>query len=142
MQERRKEQRSRVFWEGKVSFNRRQSVLDCVIRNMTETGAKLAVTESAFVPREFELVVPKRQAAYRARIIWRQSDQVGIQFETEKANPSPDLVRRPRRDLPPQDACYRASVALTPMGLIRQLKKLRQQSASSRRRLLLQGASG
>jgi len=138
MQERRKQQRSRVFWEGKVSFNRRQSVLDCVVRNMSDTGAKLAVTESAFVPREFELVVPKRDAAYQARIIWRQSDEVGIEFETAKAKPSPDLVRRRRRDLPPQDACSRTSVALSPMGLIRQLKKLRQQSASSRRDLLLQ----
>jgi len=138
MQERRKQQRSRVFWEGKVSFNRRQSVLDCVVRNMSDTGAKLAVTESAFVPREFELVVPKREAAYRAKIIWRQSDEVGIEFETGKANPSPDLVRRRRREPPPEDACYRTSGTPTPMGLIRQLKKLRQQSASSRRRLLPQ----
>jgi PilZ domain len=138
MQERRKRQRSRVFWEGKVSFNRRQSVLDCVVRNMSDAGAKLAVTGSAFVPREFELVIPKRQAAYQARIIWRQSDEVGIQFEMAKANPRPDLARRRRRDLPPEDACYRTSIALTPMGLIRQLKKLRQQSASCRRRLLLQ----
>jgi hypothetical protein len=138
MQERRKQQRSRVFWAAKVSFNRRQSLLDCVVRDMSETGAKLAVTESAFVPREFELVIPKRAAAYQARIIWRQSDEVGIQFETGKVDPSPDLVRRRRRDLPPEDAFYRKSLEPTPMGSIRRLKKLRQESASRRRRLLLQ----
>src|SRR5262249_31953041 len=108
MQERRDRHRSRVLWAGKVSFNRRQSVLDCVVRNMSDTGAKLAVTASAFVPREFELMVPKRQAAYRARIIWRQSDEVGIAFETPKASAGPDLVRqRWPRNLQPQDTCYR-----------------------------------
>jgi PilZ domain-containing protein len=140
MLERRKQQRWPAFWAGRISFTRSNSVTECLVRNTSEAGAKLVMRGAVFVPREFDLNIPKHGADYRAKVIWRRSEQLGVAFERiEAVDPAVRAAEARRlRQLQREAAALGIREPMTPMALLRQLKKLRQQNASLRRRLLLQ----
>jgi PilZ domain len=82
MQEARQSERAKTHLGAKIVFNNRASVIDCVIRNFSAFGAKLGLTDSLPVPREFELRIPQKAQSYRARSVWRNSEGMGVEFQT------------------------------------------------------------
>ncbi len=85
MIERRKAQRLRSLLGGRVSFNQSHSTLDCVVRNLSEDGALLQVSDAVALPASFDLEVAKHQRSYIARIRWRDGERVGVAFESQPA---------------------------------------------------------
>jgi hypothetical protein len=71
--------RSRSFLTGKIVFNHGACSLECVIRNMSETGAKLQMSDAVTVPAEFDLVLAHNDQR-RATIRWRSGDEIGVEF--------------------------------------------------------------
>jgi PilZ domain len=140
MLERRKQQRWPAYWAGQISFKRSGSVADCLIRNTSGEGAKLVLSGTIFVPREFDLTIPKHRADYRAKVIWRRSEEVGVAVERIGAADVPMSAGKAVRPRITHQGIDSPAIreAFTPMALLRQLKKLRQQNASLRRRLLMQ----
>jgi hypothetical protein len=57
--ERRAIARRKSFMQGRVFFNRRQSSMDCLIRNFTKVGAHLHFSGTAALPDAFEIHVPE-----------------------------------------------------------------------------------
>jgi hypothetical protein len=55
MAERRTGYRQRVLKTGKIIFNGSASVIDCAVRNVSESGACLMVVNAVVVPAEFTL---------------------------------------------------------------------------------------
>jgi PilZ domain len=140
MLDRRKQQRWPAYWAGQISFQSSQSVCECLIRNTSGGGAKLMLRGAVFVPREFELHIPKDRADYQAKVVWRRSEELGVTLvridnghgQTSAAEGARlRILQREIRALQPHEP-------LPPMALLRMLKTLRQQSASLRRRLLRQ----
>jgi hypothetical protein len=139
MLERRKQQRWPAYWAGRISFKRSRSVAECLIRNTSGVGAKVVLSGEIFVPREFVLNIPKHRADYRAKVIWRRSQEIGIAFERiDMADRRPPLGGRRRRISKQESPAPATREILTPMALLRELKKLRQQYAALRRQLLMQ----
>ena len=64
-----------------IVYNNGQCTLDCVIRNISETGAKLSVPASVALPDRFDLTVPQRSATYRAHIAWQRRGEIGVLFD-------------------------------------------------------------
>jgi hypothetical protein len=79
MAERRTSERRRALRAGKIVWNNRGSVLDCTVRNVSETGAMLEVLSALEVPREFELRWGNN--AQRCIVVWRKLDRVSVKFE-------------------------------------------------------------
>jgi hypothetical protein len=140
MQERRKQDRQPAYWAGKIAFNRRQSLLDCLVRNTSESGAKLVLEATTFVPRDFDLMILKHGAEYRAKVVWRRAEEVGVRLERVQVAIASDRVLpvRQRVEFRRDRVVLDVGAELTPMALIRRLKRLRQQNAALRRRLLAQ----
>ena len=140
MVERRTNERRPAYWAGQLRFNQRKSVLDCLVRNASGSGVKLVLTGATFVPRDFELLIPKNHAEYRAKVVWRQSDEIGVRLESTRPGSATGrtTIRRQGKFPSQQQMSFRAVGESTPMALIRWLKKLRQQHAAQRRRLLAQ----
>ena len=135
--ERRNQDRTPAYWAGRINYNRDLSSLECVVRNASATGAKLILPGAMmFAPREFHLHVPKQRAEYRAKVVWRQREELGVRFEHSETTYGKRQNRQPKRTQ--HEAYLRVAEQLTPMALIRRLKKLRQQSALLQRRLLAQ----
>ena len=81
-------------------FNHRQSSMDCILRNLGERGARLTFAHAASLPDEFDLQVPRMERSFRARIVWRRRDELGVSFRDANSdgNVIPlDLAVRMRR---------------------------------------------
>jgi hypothetical protein len=98
MIERRQSTRRRVIYGGVVGYNRRQTTVECVIRDFSDTGAHIEFTDPAVLPDIVDLLVAKKNRAFTARVAWRQSNRVGLAFRAvDKEAPMPlDWVRRLR----------------------------------------------
>ena len=55
------------------------SSLDCTVRNISETGAKLVFATPTVTPDEFELEIADH-GRFWARAAWRNGMAVGVQF--------------------------------------------------------------
>lgn len=92
--ERRRSSRQRTLLGGIVTFNGRRSTLDCAIRNLSDEGALMVLSDAVALPQAFEIEIPTRQRQYAARAIWRRGERVGVAF-TEPAEAVPlDVMRR------------------------------------------------
>lgn len=83
--ERRKKPRLRSLLGGRVSFNQKSSTLDCVVRNVSEDGALLLISDSIALPNAFDLDIARHQRSYVARIRWRDGEKVGVAFDAPSA---------------------------------------------------------
>jgi len=86
MIERRALPRQKTFIKGRLYFNNRLNSTDCIIRDVTEKGARLEVPESVAIPDAFELYVPNRHEQFQARIEWRRGGTVGVTLSAESAS--------------------------------------------------------
>jgi hypothetical protein len=78
MSERRATQRRRTLKAGKIFINGGRSVIDCTVRNVSDTGALISVLASA-VPAEFDLLLDGR--THRCIVVRRKPDRLGIKFQ-------------------------------------------------------------
>lgn len=54
---------------------------DCVIRNLSDSGAKLELKGSvASVPNTFDLIAPGHRP-HPCRVVWRTLKELGVQFQ-------------------------------------------------------------
>jgi hypothetical protein len=102
--ERRTLLRKRSFLQGRLYFNNRRSSLDCLVRDISDQGAKLKVSDSIAIPEFVELHIPNKDETYRAKVQWRTGFEIGVTFENEQEAPSivpgaapADLPERVRR---------------------------------------------
>ena len=55
--------------------------IDCIVRNISETGAALEVATPLFIPDRFTLFVPSDQFKRGCHIVWRKEKRIGIAFD-------------------------------------------------------------
>jgi hypothetical protein len=87
--ERRRAARQKSLLSGRIHFNNRRSTLDCLIRDISPTGARLIFSEAVNVPDVIELYIPQKEQTLRARVHWRHGDEVGIAFAAAADAQSP-----------------------------------------------------
>lgn len=80
MQERRKVHRGRTYLGSQIAFNNRCSTIDCLVRNLSQDGAKIVFSSPATIPSEFDLTIRQKGHSRRARIVWRQEMEAGVVF--------------------------------------------------------------
>ena len=81
MENRREEARARTLKGAKAVFNDGNSVVDCVIRDLSEGGARLKVETAIGFPDHFTLVMESQRARRNCRVIWRSANEIGVTFE-------------------------------------------------------------
>lgn len=81
MEEKRKIPRRRVLKEGKIVYADGLRVLDCTIRDMSTSGARLLISSTVGLPDTFQLYEKSSGLLYPARIAWRQTNSLGVEFQ-------------------------------------------------------------
>lgn len=81
MDEQRRNQRQRVLKSGRIAYGGGSIVIDCTIRNLSSTGARLQVPTSVAIPDHFEFAEAATGKARQATVMWRKGDLIGIRFE-------------------------------------------------------------
>ena len=82
-EEHRVARRQRVLKQGKILLPNGLTAIDCGIRDLSETGAKLVCGDANKIPDTFRLVLTTERQMRDVRVVWRRPDQVGIQFTSE-----------------------------------------------------------
>ena len=111
MAERRKSVRSRTYLGGVIAFNKRRSTMNCYVRNISAAGARVALTNAAVIPDQFDLAIAQKERSYRARMVWRGAHEAGVAFLSEYTQDVPvplDWVRRLRDCEPRKPSCVGA----------------------------------
>jgi hypothetical protein len=71
--------RNRVLRAGAIEFN--GGVIDCVVRNLSSTGAMLDVASPVGIPEHFTLVLPADGHCTPCHVVWRKAKRIGVTFE-------------------------------------------------------------
>lgn len=75
--------RVRSFLRARILFNNNNSTIDCIVKNISPNGAKIELSNTTTVPGEFTLDIPAKSQTVRARIMWRDTEAIGVQFIDE-----------------------------------------------------------
>jgi hypothetical protein len=78
MAESRRAPRYRVAKTGTIRF--RGVAIDCLVRNLSTTGAALEVSGQASIPQRFILAVPGDGLHLACRVAWRKEYRIGVAF--------------------------------------------------------------
>jgi hypothetical protein len=70
--------RKRVLKSGTIEFN--GGAIDCIVRNISETGAALDVASPIGIPESFTLVIPSDGQQKSCRVVWRKEARIGVRF--------------------------------------------------------------
>ena len=88
MVERRNSRRSKSFLRGFVYVSRKRGALACLIRDLSDKGARIIFSDTVTLPDVVELYIPQRDRTFRARVQWRRNDEIGLAFTAvERAEP-------------------------------------------------------
>lgn len=88
VEQRRASPRSRTLLEGHIVYNNRLSRMECTVRDLSETGARIVFAQPVKVPPDFELQIPKKKLTRRAQVMWYDGQQHGVMF-LEEGEPAP-----------------------------------------------------
>lgn len=80
MNERRSARRVKSFLSGSIYVSRKQGALACLIRDLSEKGARIVFSNTVTLPDMFDLYIPQRDQTLRAKVRWRHGDEIGIAF--------------------------------------------------------------
>jgi hypothetical protein len=81
--EHRRSLRRRTLLSAVVRQTNLLSTWQCVVRNMSETGARLEIPNGAFLPDRFVLDIPVRAIRVPSAVVWREPAAVGVRFVEE-----------------------------------------------------------
>lgn len=95
MDERRNAGRVRTFLRGRIIYNNRAATVDCLVRDLSESGARLALSKGVALPETFELSIPHREATYRCVLRWQRPGEVGVIFDQPAAAPQRPTIADP-----------------------------------------------
>jgi hypothetical protein len=95
MDDRRKSRRDKVVFGGVAAVNERGATRDCVVRNISDNGARIEFGSAAGVSDQIALTVAKKARTYPSKIVWRRGNTVGLSFSD--AGDSSELSERLRK---------------------------------------------
>jgi hypothetical protein len=98
MGERRVSRRNKSFLRGFVYFDKRRGVMSCLVRDLSEDGARIIFSQSVNIPGVINLHIPQRDQTFRAKVTWRRGDEIGLALTAAvpvaASSPESELIQR------------------------------------------------
>jgi hypothetical protein len=82
IKDKRKSDRKRLFLRGFVRTPHNDQTIDCIVRDVSQTGAKLRFRCPPQITEVFELHVPAKGQIVQSKMIWIDDCEVGISFDS------------------------------------------------------------
>lgn len=92
-----RERRFRVLKGAQAAFNQEHSAVPCIVRDLSENGAKIEFSLGWIVPSHFTLFVELDGFKVECEKVWHRGELYGVRF-TGPRIPT-EIVRRQRLDL-------------------------------------------
>ncbi len=71
--------RKRTLLGAKIIFNDGHSVYDCLVRNLSDTGAMIQIENPLAAPNTFDLQLSDNRLL-ACEVRWRKINSIGVQF--------------------------------------------------------------
>jgi len=71
--------RKKTLKSAKIIFNKKQSVIDCFVRDVSDTGAKLQVGDVVAIPRKFTLIF-NDGSSHECERVRASGTEIGVRF--------------------------------------------------------------
>jgi hypothetical protein len=100
MLDRRQNAREKVIYGGVAEVGERGATKDCVVRNISDTGARIEFDNAVKLPKEqMSLTIARKGRSFLAKVIWWRDNFVGVAFSSEQPYELPvsDLEERLRK---------------------------------------------
>jgi PilZ domain len=100
MQDRRQSVRDKVIYGGVAKIGEDGATRECVVRNISETGASVEFSNVVNLPKQqMSLTIARKGRSFLAKIIWWRDNFVGLAFSSERPYELPvsDLEQRLRK---------------------------------------------
>jgi hypothetical protein len=83
MAERRQTSRQKSFLRGSVYLGNNPSAVSCLVRDLSDTGARLSFSAPVAAAETLELHIPVKGQTLRGKIKWREADEIGVAFVSD-----------------------------------------------------------
>jgi hypothetical protein len=123
--EARRSLRVRTFLQARVTYGDGAMSTSCTVNQLSDVGARLNISGACSLPETFEVAIPQRNIARRARLVWRKDDQAGVDFiddEEDRRTPAADPAGR-IKELEAENAKLKAQIGL----LMQQIGRLTEE---------------
>src|ERR1700742_1648629 len=100
MLDRRQSARDKVIYGGVAEIGEHGATRDCVVRNISENGARIEFSNVVRLPKEqISLTIARKGRSFLAKVIWWRDNFVGVAFSSEQPYDLPvsDLEERLRK---------------------------------------------
>jgi len=100
MLDRRQNTREKVIYGGVAEIGEGGATTDCIVRNISEKGARVEFRNAVRLPKEqMLLTIARKGRSFLARIVWWRDNFVGVAFKSEPPSKLPvsDLAERLRK---------------------------------------------
>ena len=97
--ERRPSRRKPGLLPGIIAYEGGRQSLDCTIRDLSESGARVVMPKNAIFPSRFYLINVRDRVSHEAKVIWCGASEAGLAFIatlplTEGLDPALSFLRR------------------------------------------------
>ena len=121
MSDKRTSPRNPSFLGGTITYNHDLWSADCVVKNLSEGGAKLTGRNLPALPERFDLSIPQRNLKYRVQVRWRVGDQLGVVFEhvypSAELTPEVKMARQQQREKQAEEQSLRPKRLITDLAI-------------------------
>jgi hypothetical protein len=80
--------RNRTLIAARISYGEGVFSTECTVSNLSSRGALLNLAHSIALTDQFEIAIPQKDIACRARLVWRNDGHAGIEFLDPSVAPS------------------------------------------------------
>lgn len=82
-EDKRTAERVRTIFAGRAVIGAGFADVNCQVKDLSATGARIAVPERTVIPDHFELHIPTRGIESRVTVRWREGRMLGVTFAGE-----------------------------------------------------------
>jgi hypothetical protein len=79
----RKSPRQRSRFQSFVRVLKGDAYIDCVVRDISETGARLGFSSPLSIDSDVELHIPAKGEIIQANVVWVEDCECGVSFKTK-----------------------------------------------------------
>jgi hypothetical protein len=81
MEDKRGAHRNRTFLKAELDVSGGLSSLGCIVKDLSDTGARLVLSDGVVLPETFRLRLPKPDRWVHVSVRWRRGEFVGVHFD-------------------------------------------------------------
>jgi hypothetical protein len=89
---------NRCFFRAFVYFEKNTVAIDCVVRDISDTGARLQFPKRQDFTEDLDLHIPAKGQSFHAKVRWNDGDEMGIAFHASTKADTEDISLDQRVD--------------------------------------------